>query len=34
VVRCLVWLEIDTIYDPLRSESRLIAPMKRLNFMN
>jgi serine/threonine protein kinase/tetratricopeptide (TPR) repeat protein len=30
----LVWLKIDKIYDPLRSEPRFIALMKRLNFMN
>ena len=28
----LVWLKIDRIYDPLRSEPRFIALMKRLNF--
>jgi eukaryotic-like serine/threonine-protein kinase len=28
----LVWLKIDKIYDPLRSEPRFIALMKRLNF--
>jgi tetratricopeptide (TPR) repeat protein len=30
----LVWLKIDRIYDPLRSEPRFIALMKRLNFVN
>jgi serine/threonine-protein kinase len=30
----LVWLKIDRIYDPLRSEPRLIALMKRLNFVS
>jgi TolB-like protein/Flp pilus assembly protein TadD len=29
----LVWLKIDKIYDPLRSEPRFIALMKRLNFL-
>jgi serine/threonine-protein kinase len=29
----LVWLKIDRIYDPLRSEPRFIALMKRLNFV-
>ncbi len=29
----LVWLKIDRIYDPLRSEPRFIALMKRLNFL-
>ena len=28
----LVWLKVDRIYDPLRSEPRFIALMKRLNF--
>jgi len=28
----LVWLNVDRIYDPLRSEPRFIALMKRLNF--
>jgi hypothetical protein len=28
----LVWLKIDKIYDPLRTEPRFIALMKRLNF--
>jgi hypothetical protein len=29
----LVWLKIDRIYDPLRSEPRFIALMRRLNFL-
>jgi TolB-like protein len=29
----LVWLKIDGIYNPLRSEPRFIALMKRLNFL-
>ena len=29
----LVWLKIDRIYDPLRSEPRFVALMKRLNFL-
>ena len=29
----LVWLKIDRIYDPLRSEPRFVALMKRLNFV-
>jgi len=29
----LVWLKIDKIYDPLRSDPRFIALMKRLNFV-
>jgi TolB-like protein/Tfp pilus assembly protein PilF len=29
----LVWLKIDRIYDPLRSDPRFIALMKRLNFV-
>ena len=29
----LVWLKVDRIYDPLRSESRFVALMKRLNFV-
>jgi tetratricopeptide (TPR) repeat protein len=29
----LVWLKIDRIYDPLRSEPRFMALMKRLNFV-
>jgi eukaryotic-like serine/threonine-protein kinase len=28
----LVWLKVDRIYDPLRSEPRFVALMKRLNF--
>ena len=28
----LVWLKVDWIYDPLRSEPRFMALMKRLNF--
>lgn len=28
----LVWLKIDLIYDPLRSEPRIIALVQRLNF--
>lgn len=30
--QALVWLKIDRIYDPLRSEPRFIALMQRLNF--
>ncbi len=30
----LVWLETDPMYDPLRSEPRFIALMKRLNFLH
>jgi serine/threonine-protein kinase len=30
----LVWLKIDRIYDPLRSEPRFIALMHRLNFLH
>ena len=30
----LVWLKIDRIYDPLRSEPRFIALMKKLNFLD
>jgi serine/threonine-protein kinase len=29
----LAWLKVDRIYDPLRSERRFIALMKRLNFL-
>jgi hypothetical protein len=29
----LVWLKVDRIYDPLRSEPRFVALMKRLNFV-
>jgi len=29
----LVWLKIDRIFDPLRSEPRFVALMKRLNFV-
>ena len=29
----LVWLKIDKIYDPLRSEARFIALMKKVNFL-
>jgi tetratricopeptide (TPR) repeat protein len=29
----LVWLKVDRIYDPLRSEPRFMALMKRLNFV-
>jgi tetratricopeptide (TPR) repeat protein len=29
----LVWLKVDPTYDPLRSEPRFIALMKRLNFL-
>ncbi len=29
----LAWLKVDRIYDPLRSEPRFIALMKRLNFL-
>jgi eukaryotic-like serine/threonine-protein kinase len=29
----LVWLKVDRIYDPLRSEPRFMALMKRLNFL-
>jgi Flp pilus assembly protein TadD len=29
----LVWLKIDRIYDPLRSEPRFVALMKQLNFL-
>jgi len=29
----LVWLKVDRIYDPLRSEPRFVALMKRLNFL-
>jgi hypothetical protein len=29
----LVWLKIDRIYDPVRSEPRFIALMRRLNFL-
>jgi hypothetical protein len=29
----LVWLKIDKIFDPLRSEPRFVALMKRLNFV-
>lgn len=29
----LVWLKIDRIYHPLRSEPRFIALTKRLNFV-
>ena len=29
----LVWLKIDRIYDPLRSEPRFVALMRRLNFV-
>ncbi len=31
--QALVWLKIDRIYDPLRSEPRFIALMRRLNFL-
>jgi hypothetical protein len=29
----LAWLKVDRIYDPLRTEPRFIALMKRLNFL-
>jgi hypothetical protein len=29
----LVWLEIDRIFDPSRSEPRFIALMRQLNFL-